>query len=79
MKQHSFRPGALRVLAAAVMVTALSGCNLFSRLSEVGSEPALTSIRNPATLHGNQPVQMPMPRKPMPKASPALELIPTNQ
>ncbi len=61
MKQRSFRPGALRVLAAAVMVTALSGCNLFSRLSEVGSEPALTSIRNPATLHGNQPIQMPMP------------------
>ncbi len=61
MKQRSFRPGVLRVLAAAVMVTALSGCNLFSRLSEVGSEPALTSIRNPATLHGNQPVQMPMP------------------
>ena len=61
MKQRSFRPGALRVLAAAVIVTALSGCNLFSRLSEVGSEPALTSIRNPATLHGNQPVQMPMP------------------
>ncbi|MDJ0980676.1 MAG: flagellar basal body L-ring protein FlgH [Kiloniellales bacterium] len=61
MKQRPFRPGVLRVLAAAVMVTALSGCNLFSRLSEVGSEPALTSIRNPATLHGNQPVQMPMP------------------
>ncbi len=61
MKQRSFGPRALRVLAAAVMVTALSGCNLFSRLSEVGSEPALTSIRNPATLHGNQPVQMPMP------------------
>ncbi len=61
MEQRSFRPGVLRVLAAAVMVTALSGCNLFSRLSEVGSEPALTSIRNPATLHGNQPVQMPMP------------------
>ncbi len=61
MKQRPFRPGVLRVLAAAVMVTALSGCNLFSRLSEVGSEPALTSIRNPATLHGNQPIQMPMP------------------
>jgi len=61
MKQRSFGPGALRVLAAAAMVTALSGCNLFSRLSEVGSEPSLTSIRNPATLHGNQPVQMPMP------------------
>ncbi len=61
MKQRSFRPGALRVLAAAAMVATLSGCNLFSRLSEVGSEPALTSIRNPATLHGNQPVQMPMP------------------
>ena len=36
MKQRSFRPGALRVLAAAAMVATLSGCNLFSRLSEVG-------------------------------------------
>ncbi len=55
------RTRALRILAAAAMVAGLSGCNLFSRLSEVGSEPALTSIRSPATLHGNQPVQMPMP------------------
>ncbi len=61
MKQRSFGSGALRVLVAAAMVITLSGCNLFSRLSEVGSEPSLTSIRNPATLHGNQPVQMPMP------------------
>ncbi|MCG8596326.1 MAG: flagellar basal body L-ring protein FlgH [Kiloniellales bacterium] len=55
------RARTLRVVAALVMVTGLSGCNLFTRLSEVGSEPALTSIRSPATLHGNQPVQMPMP------------------
>ena len=63
-RTHGFpapRTRVLRVFATLAMVTALSGCNLFTRLSEVGSEPALTSIRSPATLHGNQPVQMPMP------------------
>ncbi len=52
---------ALRLGLALLAVTVLSGCNLFTRLSEVGSEPELTTIQNPATLHGNQPVQMPMP------------------
>ena len=57
------RPGrqALRFLFVCAAAAALSGCNLFSRLSEVGSEPALSSIQNPAVLHDNRPVQMPMP------------------
>ena len=52
---------ALRLALALFAVTALSGCNLFTRLSEVGAEPELTTIQNPAVLHGNQPIQMPMP------------------
>ncbi|MDJ0944135.1 MAG: flagellar basal body L-ring protein FlgH [Kiloniellales bacterium] len=61
MKLRLFGPGTRRALAALAMVSALSGCNLFTRLSEVGSEPALTSIRSPSSLHGDQPVRMPMP------------------
>jgi flagellar L-ring protein precursor FlgH len=47
------------VLAAGLL---LSGCNAFSRLSEVGAEPQLSEISNPAVYHGNQPVAVPMPR-----------------
>ncbi len=45
----------------AALTLALAGCNALSRLSEVGQEPVLTPIENPAVLHGNQPVAMPMP------------------
>ena len=45
----------------AILALALAGCNALTRLSEVGQEPQLTAIQNPAVLHGNQPVAMPMP------------------
>ncbi len=51
---------ALAGLTAASLL--LSGCNLLSRLSEVGSAPDLSKIENPAVYHGNQPVAVPMPR-----------------
>jgi len=46
---------------AATLALALAGCNALTRLSEVGEEPKLAAIQNPAVLHGNQPVAMPMP------------------
>ena len=46
---------------AVALALALAGCNALSRLSEVGEEPKLAPIQNPAVLHGNQPVAMPMP------------------
>ncbi len=46
---------------AAVLTLALAGCNALTRLSEVGQEPKLAPIQNPAILHGNQPIAMPMP------------------
>ncbi len=46
---------------AAALTFALAGCNALTRLSEVGQEPQLTPIQNPAVLHGNQPIAMPMP------------------
>ncbi|RMD62394.1 MAG: flagellar basal body L-ring protein FlgH [Alphaproteobacteria bacterium] len=51
----------LPVLALALLSLALSGCNALTRLSQVGEEPPLTRIENPAKLHDNQPVAMPMP------------------
>ena len=55
------RRGLARLLAVAGLGLALAGCNAMTRLSEVGSEPAFTTINNPAVLHDNKPVQIPMP------------------
>ncbi len=57
-------PGRARLAQAALAATltlALAGCNALTRLSEVGQEPKLAAIQNPAVLHGNQPIAMPMP------------------
>jgi flagellar L-ring protein FlgH len=51
---------AVRLVAALLLATSLSACNTFTRLSQVGDEPKLSKIENPAA---KQPsVQMPMPQ-----------------
>jgi flagellar L-ring protein precursor FlgH len=50
-----------RIVAVATLAAALAGCNALTRLSQVGQEPPLAPIENPAAMHGNQPVAMPMP------------------
>ncbi len=55
------RPGLAKPVLAAALALALAGCNAITRLSEIGQEPQLTAIQNPAVLHGNQPIAMPMP------------------
>ncbi len=45
----------------AVLAFTLGACNALTRLSQVGEAPPLTAIQNPAVLHGNQPIAMPMP------------------
>lgn len=55
------RRGTTQVLAIALIGLSLSGCNLLTRLAGVGAQPDLARIENPAVLHGNQPVSMPMP------------------
>ncbi len=55
------RSGLVQATLAAVLTLALAGCNALTRLSEVGQEPTLAPIQNPAVLHGNQPIAMPMP------------------
>lgn len=53
--------GLARMALTAALAFALAGCNALTRLSEVGQEPQLAAIQNPALLHGNQPIAMPMP------------------
>ena len=50
-----------RGLSAVLVVSLMSGCNAFTRLSKVGSQPPLTQIQNPVKAPGYRPVTMPMP------------------
>jgi len=51
---------ARRIVVVPITV-ALCGCNALTRLANVGSEPPMTSIQNPATAPNYRPVSMPMP------------------
>jgi len=52
---------AMHLAWVALAGLTLAGCNALTRLSQVGEEPTLSAIENPAKLQGNQPVTMPMP------------------
>lgn len=54
-------PSLRSLTAIALASIALSGCNAFSRLSQVGETPPLTTIQDPKTQPGYQPVSLPMP------------------
>lgn len=61
-------PGTRRHLAVAgstMILLLASGCNTFTRLSEVGDYPQMSKITNPQAQPGYQPVSLPMPA-PMP-------------
>jgi flagellar L-ring protein FlgH len=49
----------LVVLSLAALT--LAGCNGFSRISQIGEAPPLTTIQDPKTQPGYQPVSLPMP------------------
>jgi len=55
------RGAPMHVISFIFLGFSLAGCNALTRLSQVGEEPPLAAIENPAKLHGNQPVSMPMP------------------
>jgi len=55
------RKNILQVLAIIVLMSSLSACNLFTRLSQVGDGPQTTEIVNPTKRPDYQPVSMPMP------------------
>ena len=48
-------------LALMLAGTMLSGCNVFTRLSEVNGGPKTSAIDNPTARPGYQPVSLPMP------------------
>lgn len=51
----------VRLAAIALLGVAVTGCNMATRLSEVGSGPELSTITNPTALPDYRPVSMPMP------------------
>jgi flagellar L-ring protein precursor FlgH len=50
-----------RLLALALVGSALGGCAAVDRLSNVGRAPTLSAVENPTTQPGWRPVSMPMP------------------
>ena len=51
----------LRLTAYGLVALTVTGCNVLSRLSEVGDGPELTKIVNPVARPAYRPVSLPMP------------------
>ncbi|MGE5537913.1 MAG: flagellar basal body L-ring protein FlgH [Gemmatimonas sp.] len=58
---HPFPAVAARLAVLALATASLSACSGWSRLSQVGEAPPLTSIQNPTEAPGYRPVSLPMP------------------
>jgi flagellar L-ring protein precursor FlgH len=50
-----------RLLALAAVAAMLGGCNAWTRLSQIGEAPPLTTIQDPQKQPGYRPVSLPMP------------------
>lgn len=50
-----------QITATAIAALLLTGCNAFTRMKQVGETPPLTTIQDPKTQPGYQPVSLPMP------------------
>lgn len=51
-----------RLAVLALGAATLAGCNAFTRISQIGAAPPLTTIQDPRTQPGYQPVSLPMPK-----------------
>jgi len=51
-----------RLFLPLMMGAVLSGCGAAERLENVGKKPPQSAIESPAKLHGDKPLQVPMPR-----------------
>lgn len=51
----------LRIASLTLIALTAAGCGAGQRFKDIGKEPALSAIDNPATKPGYRPVQMPMP------------------
>jgi flagellar L-ring protein FlgH len=49
------------VTATALVALLLSGCSAFTRISQIGTSPPLSTIQDPKTQPGYRPVSLPMP------------------
>ncbi|MED5396074.1 MAG: flagellar basal body L-ring protein, partial [Pseudomonadota bacterium] len=58
---RSIWPAALRYALLGLTLTILSGCNLATRLSEIGDGPEVSQIQNPMSRADYTPVSLPMP------------------
>lgn len=52
---------AAHVMVAILFAISVSGCNMATRLSEVGDYPEMSKITNPQAQPGYRPVNLPMP------------------
>ena len=52
----------IKLTCACALLIGLSACNTLNRLSDVGGEPKLSQIENPAAITGYKPIIQPMPR-----------------
>jgi len=60
-RHRPFKKVAWQVGVIATASVVLSGCNLLTRLSEVGEQPQITQIQNPQARSDYKPVNLPMP------------------
>lgn len=51
----------IHALVAVLVATSISGCNMATRISEVGDYPEMSKISNPQAQPGYRPVNLPMP------------------
>lgn len=58
----SQRPAFPALISLLLLGVALSGCNLLTRLSEVGEAPKISAITNPVEIAGRQADNLPMPQ-----------------
>jgi len=60
MRTASIRIVCRHLIIGSIMVS-VAGCNIFSRLSEIGEDPKLSDVINPVARRDYKPVTMPMP------------------
>ena len=51
-----------RLVATVLVAAAVAGCNMITRISEIGEGPRLSRVTNPTAMPNYRPVSMPMPR-----------------
>lgn len=61
MNTHTTTKTGLKLAAALLVATTLTGCNTLTRLAEINKGPQMSEIANPTASKNYRPVSMPMP------------------